>query len=167
MTPGDESSLVSYWAHNVIVASPTVQAAVHAIASQDVGLDTPTDLSWHVWDDRVPEDGAPFPAIVVSTQETLDTSRVGGDQDPFMTAVPLVVKVIHRGQSTLGLGPLLRAIHQALQGNTNTAVSIPDDPEAEPMTVLTSTRVGTLRYPEATDGVQYLHVGATYTVRVQ
>lgn len=167
MTPGDESSLVTYWARDAIVASPDVQAALEALAVRDVGPVVPVDMDWRVWADRVPPEGAPFPAVVLSTAETMDTPRVGADQDPFMTAVPLTAKVIQKGQSTLGLGPLLRAIHAALQGNLNTTVALPDDPDAEPMTILTSTRGGTLRYPEAVDGVQYLHVGATYSVTVQ
>lgn len=167
--PGDESSLVSYWAHNTLTSSPELLEAMNALlARSSVGGDTTVqDLSWHVWDDRVPEEGAPFPAIVISTQETTDTLRVGADQAPFMTTVPLTVKVIHKGGSSLGLGPVLRAIYAALQGNLNATMSLPDDPDAEPMTVLTSTRTGTLRYPEAVDGVQYLHVGSMHTVTVQ
>lgn len=166
MTPGDESSLVAYWAQDRLASSVAVLEAMTSLASDPQAPAVPVNMEWRIWTDRVPENGAPLPALILSTSDTTDTARIGA-QDRFLTAVPLSVKVMMKGHSSMGSGPLLRAMYAALQGNHNYVQPLPDDPDEEPATILTSERVGTFRYPETVDGVGYLHIGANFSVTIQ
>lgn len=156
MRPGDEITATLAAIVRLCVESPDVSAELAGMGGGE-----PLE---HVYADRVPPRDAPPPWLVLVPSETRDTLRMGAGER-FMAKVPVAVKLITVGESTLAGGRLLQAVYAAIQGNQNLRLEVPELGDA--VTVLTAHRTGTFRYPERADGVEYRHSGAYFDVIVQ
>ena len=156
MRPGDEPTAALAVIVQLLDASPDVAAQVAELGGGPV-LE-------HVHADGVPPRDAPEPWIVLTTTDTRDTLRMGAGVR-FMSAVPVAVKVVTTGESTVPIGRLLQAVYAAIQGNQNRTVPVPALEDT--VTVLTAHRTGAFRYPERIDGIDYRHSGAYFDVIVQ
>lgn len=156
MRPGDEPTATLAALVHLLASSPDVARELEALGGGDVLA--------HVHADGVPPREAPAPWIVLTTTDTTDTLRLGAGER-FMTEVPVAVKLVTVGESSLPGGRLLQAVYAAIQGNLNLTMEVPALGDA--VTVLTAHRSGTFRYPERADGVEYRHSGAYFRVIVQ
>ena len=144
----DISVAIQEWAVSRLLASQELADAL-AIPLNQVGV--------RVWDSPPGSDAA-LPYVLVNVVEPRDVGGVGMAE--VMATALLDVKVVGRAESYEEVRDAAVAIHQALQGRTN-------DPISGGGTMLSSRRLRVISYPEQTQGVEYRHLGGTYTVSAQ
>lgn len=115
------------------------------------------DIPDRLWDSTPPVD-APLPYLEMVVTEPRDVGAVGLAE--VMAVSEVTVKVVGRVEAYEPIRPVAVAIHHALQGKTNV-------PLGGGGLMLSSERRRVVAYPEQTEGIEYRHLGGTYTVHAQ
>lgn len=113
-------------------------------------------LERQVWADVAPADATGI-LVVYSTADGEDTNQVG-DGPAILAQVPLSVRAIVEGSDYGVLAPAARAITRLLHGSHNAV--------HQEHVILTCQRQGGVQYPEQAGGVEFRHLGGTFTVTV-
>lgn len=148
MRMGDEALQALEWAYGRLSGD---QALADAMGVQ---LES---LPGQLWPDVAPAEttGVWITYTVVDYQD----QAAMGDADRLGSIVRLDVKATTQGRSYDALGPVARAVYQALHGRTN-------DPLTDGGMVLFAKRSGGIQYPEQAEGIHYRHLGHEFQVGI-
>lgn len=146
MRQGDELIQALEWAYARL---STDQALADALGV------TLADLDAQVWPDVAPADTTGVWVVITAATAT-DHARVGPGHR-IWNGVSLDVQAVTEARAYDPLKGAAQAIYAALDGRTNDAI-----PEGGMM--LHAQRVAAIQYPETTDGIEYRHLGHTFTV---
>lgn len=134
--------------------------AVAALSTQQMAdaLGIPlAEVPGRIWDSTPPTHAAePFVEVMVS--EPRDVGGVGMAE--VMATAELTAKAVGRAEAYDPLRPIAAVIHASLHGQT----SVPLSGDGW---MLASRRVRAIAYPEQSNGIEYRHLGGTYTVNAQ
>lgn len=148
MRHGDEGVQALEWAYGRLSQS---QALADAIGVPLAEVDD------RVWPDVAPT-GTGSPWVVLSIVDWNDVAALGPVSRVY-TGVALDVRVTGQARTYAPLGPVSRAVYDALHGRTN-------DPLSAGGMMLSAKRVSGVQYPEKAAGIEYRHLGHTFQVEI-
>lgn len=150
MRLGDEAVGVAEWLTATITQDAAMQAAL--------GVPDAAGAQARVWDGIAPV-ATPYPFITFTIGDGQDWNPVGSG-DRVMTAFSITVKGTDKGESYAPMSALAKRLYTLLTGNHNAAI-------AQGGTILTGRRTQAIQYPEQANGIEYRHIGGTFSIITQ